>query len=88
MMRIDLKNIGLQLCTCIWIETMTGLGISIYLLFMQDYTLSALTAIVFAPLLVFHYVISRMSIETRKEENCDTAACSTGRRLHFVRIPV
>ena len=43
-MKINLKNIGLQLCTCIWIETMTGIGISMYLLLTQNYTISALTA--------------------------------------------
>jgi len=81
--KLDFKNIGLHLCTCIYIEIMTGLGISLYLLFMQNYTLSVLSAIIFAPLIIFHYVISRISSE-RWEKTCDIGSCKTNsRRLHF-----
>ena len=83
--KLDFKNIGLQLCTCTYIEIMTGLGISLYLLFMQNYTLSILSAIIFAPLIVFHYVISRIP-NGKWEKTCDIGNCvSSSRRLHFTR---
>jgi hypothetical protein len=87
MIRIDFKNVGLQLCTCIWIEIMTGLGISLYLLLMHNYTLSGLTAMIFTPLIVFHYVISRLSVG-REEETCNTRSCGTSTtRLRFTKVP-
>ena len=83
--KLDFKNIGLQLCTCTYIEIMTGLGISLYLLFIHHYTLSVLNAIIFAPLIVFHYVISRIPSE-RWEKTCDIGNCdSSSRRLRFTR---
>jgi len=60
-----LKDIGLQLCTCTWIETMTGVGVTLYLVMgMHNYLLAALAAGLFVPLIVFHFVISLLS---RKE---------------------
>ena len=57
-----LKGIGLQLCTCTWIEIMTGIGVILYLaLGMHNYLLAALSAGLFAPLIVFHFVISLLS---------------------------
>jgi hypothetical protein len=60
-----LKDIGLQLCTCTWIEIMTGVGVTLYLVLgMHNYLLAALAAGLFVPLIVFHFVISLLS---RKE---------------------
>jgi hypothetical protein len=57
-----LKEIALQLCTCTWIEIMTGIGITAYLTFgLHDIRLAILTAGVFAPLVGFHFVVSRLS---------------------------
>ena len=57
-----LKDIGLQLCTCTWIEIMTGIGVTLYLVLgMHNYLLAALVAGLFAPLIVFHFVISLLS---------------------------
>ena len=57
-----LKGIGLQLCTCTWIEIMTGIGVILYLVLgMHNYLLAALVAGLFAPLIVFHFVISLLS---------------------------
>jgi hypothetical protein len=65
---------------------MTGIGISLYLLFIHNYTLSALTAIVFAPLIIFHFVISRIPND-RWEKTCDIGNCgSNSRRLHIKRV--
>lgn len=60
--RLKLKEIGLQLCTCTWIEIMTGAGVTLYLILaMHNYILAALTAGLFAPLIVFHFVITVIS---------------------------
>jgi hypothetical protein len=83
--KLDFKTIGLKLCTCTYIEIMTGLGISMYLLFIHNNTLSLLSAIIFAPLIVFHYIISRIPGD-RWEKTCDIGSCdSNSRRLHFTR---
>jgi hypothetical protein len=56
---LKLKEIGLQLCTCTWIEIMTGAGVTLYLvLAMHNYVLAALAAGLFAPLIGFHFVIT------------------------------
>jgi len=49
------------MCTCTWIEIMTGAGIALYLLYLQSYHLAALTLVVFAPLIGFHFAIDRLS---------------------------
>jgi hypothetical protein len=59
---LRLKDFGLQLCTCTWIEIMTGAGVTLYLVLgMHNYVLAALAAGLFAPLIVFHFVISLLS---------------------------
>lgn len=58
---MNLRHVAIQLCTCTWIEIMTGAGITFYLLYLQSYHLSALTVVVFAPLIGFHFIIDRLS---------------------------
>jgi hypothetical protein len=59
---LKLKEIGLQLCTCTWIEVMTGAGLTLYIILaMHNYVLAALTAGLFAPLIGFHLVITLIS---------------------------
>lgn len=58
---MNLKHVALQLCTCTWIEIMTGAGVALYLLYLQNYNLAALTAAVFAPLVGFHFAIYKLS---------------------------
>lgn len=59
---MKLKEIGLQLCTCTWIEIMTGAGIVLYLILaMNDYVLAGLAAGLFVPLIVFHFTITLIS---------------------------
>ena len=61
-MKLKLKEIGLQLCTCTWIEILAGAGITLYLLVaMHNYVLAALSAGLFAPLIGFHFVITLIS---------------------------
>jgi len=79
---LKLKEIGLQLCTCTWIEIMTAAGVTLYLvLALHNYGLAALCAGLFAPLIGFHFAITLvskreglMSIEKirRIDENQDT----------------
>jgi hypothetical protein len=60
--KLRLKEIGLQLCTCTWIEIMTGAGVVLYLvLAMNDYILAGVAAGLFAPLIIFHFVITLIS---------------------------
>ena len=58
---MNLKHVAVQLCTCTWIEIMTGAGVTLYLLYLQSYHLAALTVVVFAPLIGFHFTIDRLS---------------------------
>ncbi len=60
---VNLKNAALQLCTCTWIEIMTGAGITLYLFYLQNYNLAALTVVVFAPLIGFHFVMNELAKE-------------------------
>jgi hypothetical protein len=78
---LKLKEIGLQLCTCTWIEIMTAAGVALYIvLALHNYSLAALCAGLFAPLIGFHFAITLaskredlMSIERirRIDENQD-----------------
>jgi hypothetical protein len=77
-MNIDLKHIALQLCTCTWIEIMTGAGITLYLTYLQNYMLAVLTLAVFSPLIGFHFAMTRLS---KSEDYCTSAACM--RRSRF-----
>jgi hypothetical protein len=40
---------------------MTCVGLAMYLLYMQNYYLTALTVVLFAPLIGFHFAIDRLS---------------------------
>lgn len=61
-MKLKLKEIGLQLCTCTWIEIMTGVGVTLYLvLAMHNYVLAALAAGLFTPLIGFHFIVTLIS---------------------------
>lgn len=60
-MAFSLKRVAMQLCTCTWIEIMTGAGITLYLLlYLQDQTLAAVTVAAFGPLIGFHFAIDRI----------------------------
>jgi hypothetical protein len=60
--RPALKKIALELCTCTWIEILTGAGITLYLYFaLSDPGLALLTIGLFAPLIAFHFAVSALS---------------------------
>lgn len=61
-LKLKFKEIGLQLCTCTWIEIMTGIGVTLYIvLAMRDYVLAAQAAGLFAPLIGFHFIFTLIS---------------------------
>ena len=51
---VNLKHIALHLCTCTWIEIMTGAGIILYMLYLGNYTLAAITVAEVGPLIGMH----------------------------------
>lgn len=55
----SLKWIAGLLCTCTWMEIMTGAGITLYMLYLQDYALAAITVVAFGPLIAFHFAADR-----------------------------
>ncbi|HJS82529.1 MAG TPA: hypothetical protein VJ742_06805 [Nitrososphaera sp.] len=58
---MGLKNIAMQLCTCTWLEILTGAGIVLYMLYLGNYALASLTTAVFAPLIIFHFAMTKIS---------------------------
>ena len=62
------KEIALQLCTCTWLEVMTCIGVTLYLLHNSEYTLALITVGVLSPLIGFHFAIS----ETSNDDYCTT----------------
>jgi hypothetical protein len=58
---MNLRYIATQLCTCTWIEIMTGIGVCVYLLYLHSYTLTIMTVALFTPLIIFHFVMTRLS---------------------------
>ena len=91
MVNINLKQIGLQLCTCTWVEIMTGVGITLYLLLvMHSHLLAVLTMGLFAPLIGFHFIITRISKKEEareQQEQCSSSECRRKLKYdsHFVR---
>ena len=57
---------------------MTCIGIALYLMHLQNFNLGILTLVVFAPLIGFHFAITKLS----KMEDCD----SIGAVRNFVSL--
>ncbi len=77
---MNLKHAALQLCTCTWIEIMTGAGITLYMLYMQEYVLAAITAAVFAPLIGFHFAVDKLKPGGRNESRVVRIRSLSGRQ--------
>jgi hypothetical protein len=58
---MNLKEIGLQLCTCTWLEIMSCIGITLYLSYLSEIYLALITVTVFSPLIAFHFAFSRLA---------------------------
>jgi hypothetical protein len=52
-----MKEKLLLLCTCTYIEIMTAVGVTGYLLFLNKPFIAMISAIVFLPLLMFHFIL-------------------------------
>lgn len=74
---MNLRSVALQLCTCTWIEIMTGVGVSLYLLYLHSYMLAAITLAVFTPLIAFHFIMTKMS--QSDDYYCNGQKCSRNR---------
>lgn len=53
----SMKEKLLCLCSCTVIEIMTAIGISSYLLYLNEPILALISAVVFAKLVVFHFIM-------------------------------
>jgi hypothetical protein len=73
------KEIALQLCTCTWLEIMTCIGVTLYLLHNSEYNLALITIAVFSPLVGFHFAISK----TSNDDYCATCRESNQDLLKF-----
>ncbi|MBI3841755.1 MAG: hypothetical protein HY295_01195 [Thaumarchaeota archaeon] len=56
-----MKEKLLMLCTCTYVEIMTAIGVTGYLLFLNQITLAIISAALFLPLISFHFVMERLS---------------------------
>lgn len=56
-----MKEKLLLLCTCTYLEIMTAIGVTGYLLFQNKPLLATISTAVFLPLIVFHFVMDRTS---------------------------
>jgi hypothetical protein len=63
---IIMKEKLLLMCTCTWLEICTAVGVTAYLMYLQNYMLAAIAASVFAPLIGFHFILDTIS----KRESC------------------
>ncbi len=60
-----MKGKLLTMCTCTWVEIWTAIGVTGYLIHLQNYALASIAASLFAPLIGFHFLMDRIS---KKEE--------------------
>ncbi len=52
-----MKNKILLLCTCTGIEVLTAIGVTLYLLYLGQPILALISSIVFAKLILFHFIM-------------------------------
>ena len=57
----------LWLCTCTGIEIVTAIGVTGYLLFLKEPVLALISTIVFAKLIVFHFIMDFYDKQTWKK---------------------
>ena len=69
-----MKEKLLILCTCTYIEIMTAIGVTGYLLFLNKTILALISGSVFLPLILFHFIIGK-SEKKNIGKNCRTSMC-------------
>lgn len=79
---MNLKQVGLELCTCTWIEIMTCVGVTLYLLYLSQFSLALITVAIFSPLIGFHFAISKL---TQSDNLC--VSCQGVRALRVFNLP-
>lgn len=65
-----MKQWLLFLCTCTGLELMTAIGVTAYLAYLGQTTLALISAIVFAKIIVFHFVIDIYDKLKTKKKPC------------------
>ena len=63
-----MKEKILCLCTCTSIELMTAIGVTSYLIYLEELILTLISGIVFAKLIVFHFVMDYYDKKTRHKK--------------------
>ena len=56
----------LGLCTCTVIEIMTAIGVISYLLYLNEPILALISTVVFAKLIIFHFIMDYYDKKQRK----------------------
>lgn len=77
---MNLKRVGLELCTCTWIEVMTCIGVTLYLLYLSQFYLALITVTAFSPLIGFHFAISKLS---KSNESCVSCQGRSINKIHL-----
>jgi uncharacterized membrane protein len=62
----SMKEKLLSLCTCTAIEIMTAIGVTSYLLYQSGPILALISSVVFAKLIVFHFIMTYYDKKQRK----------------------
>jgi hypothetical protein len=57
----------LFLCTCTGIEIMTAIGVTGYLLYLEEPILALISTVVFAKLIVFHFIMDYYDKSIKKK---------------------
>jgi hypothetical protein len=64
-----MKQRLLSLCTCTAIEVMTAIGVTSYLLYLGQPILALISSVVFAKLIVFHFIMDYYDKKSSKKIN-------------------
>jgi multisubunit Na+/H+ antiporter MnhB subunit len=62
-----MKEKILHLCTCTAIEIMTVIGVTSYLLYLGEPILALISSVVFAKLIVFHFIMNYYDKKQRRD---------------------
>ena len=61
-----MKDKLLALCTCTALEIMTAIGVTGYLLYLDEPILALISSVVFAKLIVFHFIMEYFDKRTKE----------------------
>lgn len=64
---LSMKEKLLSLCTCTAIEIMTAVGVTSYLIYLGEPILALISTVVFAKLIVFHFIMDHYDKKQRSE---------------------